>query len=191
VSAQFAGATDRLRPTLSERPQRVRQIDAEVWVPPKFWVLLLLALAAIVAQSTLLHSLSLRGARPSLVTILVTWAGLRCGVATGGILGLIAGLVEDGLGGAGTDVLGTTLAGFAAGSLKARFFADSLPVFACAVGAATVIRGAVTYAVMEIGLGERGMFHTFSHALAWQVVLNVVLAGAILLLLRALERIGR
>jgi rod shape-determining protein MreD len=188
MSTTNSAALDRLRPADSQRAERIQPVDAEISVRPKFWVLVLLALSAIIIQSTLLHPLSVRGASISLVTILVTWTGLRCGVATGGLLGLIAGLIEDGLGSAGANVLGTALAGFFAGLLNPRFFADSLPVFVSAVAGATVLRGIVTYLVMEIGLGERGMFHRYSHEIFWQVILNAAVAAAILFALRLRAR---
>ena len=183
MSSLDAAAIERLRP--EQRHERIRPQDAEVWVPPKFWVLLLLAVAAILAQSTVLHAVSLRGATMSLVTVLLVWTGLRCGVTTGGLLGLLAGLIEDALGGGGTNVLGTTLVGFGAGLLNARFFADSLPVFVSAVAGATIVRAATTYAVLELGFGERGLFHRSSHELVWQILLNVVAAALTLLVLRA------
>lgn len=179
-------AIERLRLQGAEPRERVRPQDAEVSVRPKFVWLATLALAAIVAQSTILRSVSLGGAHLSLLTILLVWTGLRCGVTTGGILGFIAGLVEDGLGSGGANVLGTTLVGFGAGLLNTTFFSDSLPVFVAAVASATIVRGIVTYLVMEIGLGERGMFHRYSHELVWQVLLNAVAAAITLLVLRAI-----
>lgn len=186
MSSLTPAGVERLRPAGAQRRERIRPEDAEVSVRPKFIWLLLLALGAIVVQSTILHSLSVGGARPSLLTVLLVWTGLRCGVATGGLLGFVAGLVEDGLGSGGANVFGTTLVGFGAGLLNVRFFADSLPVFVSAVAVATIVRGAFTYLVMEIGLGERGMFHRYSHELVWQVLLNAVTAALTLLVLRAI-----
>lgn len=177
-------ALERLRPQGVQR-QRVRPEDAQVSVPPRFWVLVLIALAAIILQATLLRPLSLRGANVSLVTVLLVWTGLRCGVTTGGLLGLLAGLIEDALGGGGANVLATTLVGFCSGLLHVRFFADSLPIFVSAVAGATVLRAAVTYLVIELGLGERGTFHRMSHELVWQVLLNSVAAAIALVALRA------
>jgi rod shape-determining protein MreD len=192
VSSLSPGAAlDRLRPEGADRRPRVRPEEAEISVPPRFWVLVLLALAAIIVQSTLLRPLAVRGAHISLVTVLLVWTGLRCGVSTGGALGFIAGLIEDALEGGGTDVLATSLVGFGAGLLNVRFFADSLPVFVSAVACATVLRGGVSYLVMEIGLFERGTFHRVSHELLWQVVLNSVAAAVTLLALRAIAHARR
>jgi len=184
-------ALDRFRPEGEQRHPRVRPDEAEVFVPPRFWVLVVLAIGAVLIQSTLLRPLSLRGAHISLVTVLLVWTGLRCGISTGGILGLIVGVVEDALGGGGANVLATTLVGFSAGLLNVRFFADSLPVFVSAVAGATVLRGIVTYLVSEVGLGVRGSFHRVSHELVWQVVLNAVVAAITLLVLRTMSNMRR
>jgi rod shape-determining protein MreD len=184
-------ALDRFRPEGEQRHPRVRPEEAEVFVPPRFWILVVLAIGAVLVQSTLLRPLSLRGAHVSLVTVLLVWTGLRCGISTGGILGLIVGIVEDALGGGGANVLATTLVGFSAGLLNVRFFADSLPVFVSAVAGATVLRGIVTYLVSEVGLGVRGSFHRVSHELVWQVLLNAVVAAIVLLVLRAISNARR
>jgi rod shape-determining protein MreD len=192
VSSLSPGAAlDRLRPEGGGRRSRVRPEEAEVSVPPRFWVLVLLMVTAVIVQSTLLRPLAVRGAHISLVTVLLVWTGLRCGVSTGGALGLIAGLIEDALGGSGADVLATSLVGFGAGLLNVRFFADSLPVFVSAVAGATILRGIVSYLVIEIGLFERGTFHRVSHELLWQVVLNSVAAAVTLLVLRAIAHARR
>ena len=175
-------ALDRLRPEGgSRRTEAVRPQDAEVFVPPRFWMLLLLAVGAIIVQSTVLQPLSLHGAHVSLLTILLVWTGLRCGVTTGGALGLLSGAVEDALGGAGVNVIACTVTGLCAGLLNVRFFADSLPVFVSAVGLATVLRGLITYVVSELALGIRGSFHRASHELVWQCVLNCTVAALVLL----------
>ena len=184
-------ALDRFRPEGEQRRPRVRPEEAEVFVPPRFWILVALAIGAVLIQSTLLRPLSLRGAHVSLVTVLLVWTGLRCGISTGGILGLIVGIVEDALGAGGANVLATTLVGFSAGLLNVRFFADSLPVFVSAVAGATVLRGIVTYLVSEVGLGVRGSFHRVSHELVWQVLLNAVVAAIVLLVLRAISNARR
>lgn len=175
-------ALDRLRPEGgARRADAVRPQDAEVFVPPRFWALLLVAIGAIVVQSTILQPVSLRGAHISLLTILLVWTGLRGGVTTAGALGLLSGIVEDALGGSGVNVLATTVTGLCAGLLNVRFFADSLPVFVSAVGLATLLRGVVTYAVSELAFGIRGSFHRASHELAWQCVLNCAVAACVLL----------
>lgn len=180
-----SGALDRLRPEGGRlRTDAVRPQDAEVFVPPRFWALVIAAIGAIIVQSTLLQPVSLRGAHVSLLTILLVWTGLRCGVTTAGALGLVSGVIEDALGGSGANVLATTITGLCAGLLNVRFFADSLPVFVGAVAYATLLRGAITYIVSELALGIHGSFHRVSHELIWQCVLNCAVAACALLVER-------
>jgi rod shape-determining protein MreD len=166
------------------RAARRQSVDAEISVAPRFSLLLLSGVAAVVVQATLLHGVSLRGAHVSIVTVLVVWTGLRCGVVTGGWLGLICGLLEDALGGGGVNVVSTSLVGFLAGTLSNRFFSDSLPVFAAAIAGGTAIRFASTYLIFEFVYGERGLFLPTSHEFAWTALLNCALGTAVLLGLR-------
>lgn len=159
-------------------------VDAEVFVAPAFWLLLALTAAAVILQATLLRGAAFRGGHVSLLTVLIVWIGLRCGIVTGGWLGLIGGLLEDALGGGGVNVLGTTLIGFGSGLLSNRFFSDSIPVFAAAVAGATILRTLVRYVLLETAFGERGLFRPMAHAAAWELLLNVAVAVITLLLMR-------
>ncbi len=164
-----------------------RPLDAGAAAAPSFGVLLALAVLAVVWQATFGHAWTLRGAQPSPLTVLVVWAGLRCGPATGGWLGLLGGALEDALGGGGGAVLGTTAVGFFAGLLSSRFFADSLPVVVAAVAGGTIVRNAVTYLVLEIGAGERGTYHRIAHATLWEILLNCAIAAVAVVVLRWLS----
>jgi hypothetical protein len=64
-------------------------------------------------------------------------------------------------------------------------------VFVSAVAGATVVRALTTYVVLEAGFGERGLFHRSSHALVWQILLNVIAAALTLLVLRAIAHARR
>lgn len=168
---------------LRSGPARARRapLDAEVSVAPRFSILLALGLIALLLQSTLLHGLTLRGAHISLVTVLVVWTGLRCGVVTGGWLGLILGFLEDALGGGGANTIATTLVGFGSGMLANRFFSDSLPVFLSAIAVATAMRYVATYIFFEFIDGERGLFIPLSHEFVWAAILNAVVGTIVLL----------
>jgi rod shape-determining protein MreD len=168
-------------------PARTRRVpvDAEVSVAPRFSVLLVLGLVALLLQSTLLHGVTLRGAHVSIVTVLVVWTGLRCGVVAGGWIGLILGVLEDALGGGGANTIAATLIGFGSGMLANRFFSDSLPVFLSALTAATAIRYAATYIFFEFIDGERGLFIPLSHEFVWSVLLNGLVGTVVLLAVRA------
>jgi rod shape-determining protein MreD len=177
-------SADRLRaaPRVLFGPQR--PVDAEVSVPPRFSLLLLLAALAVLLQAAFGHAWTLRGAQPSLLTVLVVWTGLRCGPTTGGWLGLLGGALEDALGGGGATVLAMTCIGFLSGLLSSRFFADSLPVVIAAVAGGTIVRNAIMYLVLEIGLGERGIYHRLAHAAAWETLLNCIVAALAVIALR-------
>jgi len=170
------------------RAARRRSVDAEVSVAPRFSLLILLAVIAVLTQSTILHGATLRGAHVSLVTVLLVWTGLRCGVVTGGWLGLLCGLLEDALGGGGANVLSATLVGFLSGMLANRFFSDSLPVFLAALVGATAVRFVATYFFFEFVYGERGLFLPLSHEYAWTAVLNCAVGSVLLLGLRLREQ---
>jgi len=161
-----------------------RPVDAGAAAPPRFALLLLLAAIAVLLQVTLAHAWTLRGAQPSLLTVLIVWTGLRCGPTTGGWLGLIGGVLEDALGGGGANVLGGALVGFLSGLLSSRYFAESLTVVIAAVAGGTIVRNAVSYIVLEIAYGDRGTYHRFAHATAWEVLLNCTLAAIVVLALR-------
>jgi rod shape-determining protein MreD len=167
------------------RAARRRPVDAEISVAPRFSILLLLGVAAVFLQATLLHGVALRGAHVSLVTVLVVWTGLRCGVVAGGWLGFACGLLEDALGGSGANVIGATLVGFFSGTLANRFFSDSIPLFVGVLAGATALRSLVDYLVFEYVYGERGLFRTASHELFWAALANCALGVVVLLVLRA------
>jgi rod shape-determining protein MreD len=193
VSAFDAGRdADRLRSSPA-RAVRSATVDAEISVAPRFSALLAIAFGVAVLQSTVLSGVELRGAHLSLLTVLVVWTGLRCGVVTGGWLGLFAGALADALGGGGVNVLGFTLAGFGAGMLANRFFWDSLPVFVGAVAGATIVRSFIAYALLAIAFGERGAFTRTAHETAWSIILNCALAAGALAVMRSARnlRTGR
>jgi len=168
-------------------PTRARRapVDAEVSVAPRFSVLLALGLLALILQSTSLHGLTFRGAHVSLVTVLIVWTGLRCGVVTGGWLGLILGFLEDALGGGGANTIAATLVGFGSGMLANRFFSDSLPVLVSALTAATAMRFVANYIFFEFIDGERGLFIPLSHEFVWSALLNAIVGAIVILALRA------
>jgi rod shape-determining protein MreD len=174
---------DRLR-SGPRRTPRIAHVDAEISIPPRFSVVLAIAFACAVVQSTMLAGVELRGAHISLLLVLVVWTGLRCGVVTGGWLGFFAGLFADALGGGGVNVIGFTLAGFGAGLLANRFFWDSLPVFIGAVALATIVHALTAWMVLAIAFAERGAFIRTTHAMAWEVVVNCAVAALALAIIR-------
>ncbi|MDQ2818114.1 MAG: hypothetical protein M3T49_07910 [Candidatus Eremiobacteraeota bacterium] len=167
-----------------KRPHNPQPVDAEVWVAPKFAALAALAVVCVILQATLLAHVSVGGAQVGLLTVLIVWTGLRCGVTTGGWLGLLGGICEDALGGHGLNVVGTTLIGFGAGMLSSRFFHDSFPIFVGATAAATLVRAGITYIVLETAFGYRGLFEREAHSALWLVALNCATASVVIVYLR-------
>jgi cell shape-determining protein MreD len=167
-----------------QRATRMRPLDAEVSVAPRFSTLIILGVLAVIAQATIAHTLTLRDAHLSFVTVLLVWTGLRCGVVTGGWLGFACGLLEDALGGTGSNVVSASLIGFLSGTLSNRFFSDSLPVFLTAIALATLVRAGCDYVTFELVFGERGLFHTAIRQAGWSCVLNCAFGAAVLLILR-------
>ena len=159
-------------------------VEAGASAPPRFATLLLIAAVLAVAQAAFGHAWTLRGGQPSPLTVLVIWTGMRCGPTTGGWLGFFSGALEDALGGGGAYVLGSTAIGFLAGLFSTRFFSDSLPAITLAVAAGTIVRNAITYIVLEAAFGERGLYHRFAHATAWEALLNCAIAAVAVLALR-------
>ena len=178
-----ARADDRLR-LGSDRPRRTVRVDAEISTPPRFGLLAALALLAAIVQSTVLSGVALRGAHVSLLLILVVWTGLRCGIVTGGWLGLLAGLFADAMGGGGVNIIGFTLAGFGAGLLANRFFWDSFPVFIAAVAGGTALCAFSSWAALALAFGERGAFARDCHIAAWAIVVNCAASAVALVLIR-------
>lgn len=168
--------------------RQAKGIDVEVAAAPKFWVLALLAAAIVLLQATVLQTVSLRGAHPSLLTVLLAWTGLRCGIIAGGWLGFVGGIMEDALGGAGVNVVGATLVGYLAGLVGNRYFWDSLPVFVATVAGATVVRAFSSYAFVAFVLGDRGMLTRMSHATFWEMLANAAAAALTLALLRYVSK---
>ena len=154
-------------------------------------MLLAIAFACAVLQSTYLSGLQLRGAHASLLIVLVVWTGLRCGVVTGGWLGFFAGLIADALGGGGVNVLGFTIAGFGAGLLANRFFWDSLPVYVGAVALATMAHAFIAWMILALAFSERGAFIRTTHETAWAVVVNCAVAALSLAIIRFASAVRR
>lgn len=155
-------------------------VDAVVNAQPRFRWLVLAAVVAALLQATLLHDPVLRGASPSLLTIVLIWSGLRGGALIGGWVGLVGGALEDALGGGGVHALGAVAVSALAGALSRRFFPESIAVFAGAIVAGTLLRDSIDYVLAEVALGQRGLWLHVSHAMAWEALWNTLLAVMLL-----------
>jgi rod shape-determining protein MreD len=144
---------------------------------------------AIIAQTTLLHFVSLRGATPSLVLVAVVWFAIRVDARRAAAYGLIAGVCEDVLA-AGTGAawtISTTLTATLISIASRGFFADSIPLVTLATIVATLLRALLFWTVMSLEGYPAGMAGTHFHQALWQALLNAVVMVVAMLLARRLE----
>src|SRR5947209_4525696 len=95
---------------------------------------------ALLAQSTIVHYVSIRGVVPSLVLVVVVWYAIRADARRAAIFGLIAGACEDALGGStgAAWTISTTLTAATTSMLSRGFFADSTPLVSAITAVATL-----------------------------------------------------
>ena len=146
--------------------------------PPWFVVAALLA-AALLVQSTLAQYLTLRGAAPPLVLLVVAWYAVRAGALRGLTFGLLAGACEDAL--AWNGVPGWTFASGITGAILGRFCGTQM-----SESRFWLIAGAALAALFRYGLfaffeqlsGRPPMLGTAHlHAALWQSAYAALLSG--------------
>ncbi len=160
--------------------------------PPAPWIVAVALVAALGVQSSFAPFIAIRGATPSLVTLVVAWYALRTGSAHGLALGLFAGACEDALGGA-TGVAWTFATGFAgaaAGRLAHTWFGDTKVVLVPAVAALTFARFTVFAFAMALGGHSASLGLQQLHVALWQSALDALLAYAGLVVLPSLGGFG-
>ena len=146
-------------------------------------------IAAVIAQATLVHAVSIRGVVPSVVLAVVVWYALRVDVLRAAIYGLAAGLCEDVLaantGAAWT--ISTLAAAVTAGILSRGFFADSIPLAAAITIVATLLRALLFWTIMSFEgyPGGLGMMHAREALLAAAFNAALIVAATL-----AVRRIG-
>jgi len=159
------------------------------FVGPEWWVAAIYLALALLVQIELTHFVSVRGAEPSFVLIVVIWYALRTDMRAAAIFGLIAGLCEDVFsaqtGAAWT--ISTTLTAIFANYLTRWFFADSIPVVAGVVLVATLLRRMLFWVGMALQGYPAGHARTHLHEALWEALLNAVLAAIALLAFRMIE----
>ncbi len=147
----------------------------------------LLAIGLLV-QIEALHYFSFRDARPSIVLVVVVWYASRAELRSAAIFGLIAGLCEDALGATGAAwTISTMLAAAFASTLSRWFFADSIPVAAGVVFAATLLRRLVFWIVMALQGYPAGYARLHFHQALWTALLNALLVCAAMAVARRFQ----
>jgi rod shape-determining protein MreD len=156
---------------------------------PQWHVAAAFCLLALVAQSTVVHYLSVRGVVPSVVLVVVVWYAIRVDVRRAVLYGLFAGICEDvlaGTTGAAWTISTASVAGFT--SLLTRdFFADSIPLAAAVTAMATVLRALLFWTVMSLEGYPAGLAGLHLHQALWQAAFNVVVMVVAIVVARRFE----
>ena len=149
---------------------------------PVWYVVAALLAGALLAQATLAPLLTLRGAAPPLVLLVVFWFAVRSGSLRGLAFGLFAGACEDALAwnGAPAWTFATGVVGGLAGRLHGTQLAESRAWMILGAAAAALVRY-VLFAIFE-QLGGRVPLlpATHLHAALWQAVYAAVLAALLI-----------
>ncbi|GAC1302507.1 MAG: hypothetical protein NVSMB19_11860 [Vulcanimicrobiaceae bacterium] len=159
---------------------------------PTWWVVALALVAALGLQASFAPFIAIRGATPSLVTLVVGWYALRTGSAYGLAFGTFAGACEDALGG-GTGAawtVATAFAGATAGRLARTWLADTKVVLVPAAAALTFARFAVFALVMTLGGRPIALGTQQLHIALWQSALDALLTYVALAVVPSLGGLG-
>lgn len=152
---------------------------------PLWWRAGLYLLLALVVQMEVMHYATLRGAQASAVLVVVVWYALRSDLLYAAAFGVIAGLLEDLFGLTGIAwTVATPLAAMFVSLLSRWFFADSIPILAGVVVAATLVRRMVFWVTMALQGYPPGYARLHLHEALWEALLNAVLISALVLLAR-------
>lgn len=133
--------------------------------------------AALIAQTTVVHAFAVHNVVPSLVFIVVVWYAMRVDTRRAALYGLIAGACEDALApGTGASwTLATGASALAASMLSRGFFADSIPFVAAITIAATLVRSLIFWIVMALCGYPAGLAGMHFHEALFGAALNAAL----------------
>jgi rod shape-determining protein MreD len=173
----------------TNKPTEATAAPAYVPDPPATWAVALAVFVALLVQSTLEPYIALRGAAPSLVTLVVTWYGVRMGSLRGLACGLAAGACEDALAGLTgcAWTFATGIAGTIAGRLSRTWLADTKLVLVPFAGAITLVRF-LAFAILMQAQG-RALALPLLH-LREAILQSIIDALLALVVLVAIPRLG-
>jgi rod shape-determining protein MreD len=147
------------------------------------------AVAALIAQTTLVHYLAIRGVVPSFVLVVVVWYAIRVNARRAAVYGLFAGFCEDALStqtGAAW-MISTSLSALLASWLSRGFFADSLPLATGITVVATLLRALTFWVVMAFSGYPSGLGALHFHEAVLQAALNAATIAVAMLVTRRFE----
>lgn len=159
------------------------------FVGPAWYVAGAWLLAAVLAQTTLVHYLAIRNVVPSIVLVVVVWYAIRVDARRAALYGLVAGLCEDALsaqtGAAWT--IATSVTALLASRLSRGFFADSIPLVTAITAIATLVRALCFWAIMAIFGYPAGLGAMHFHEALLQAALNVAVIVVAMLIARRFD----
>lgn len=150
---------------------------------PEWWRAGLYLVLALLAQIEVMHYVTFRGAEVSTVVVVLVWYALRADLLQAVAFGLAAGLCED-IFSAQTGVawtMATPLTALFVSWLSRWFFADSIPILAGVVIAATLLRRMLFWIVMALQGYPPGYARVHLHEALWEALLNAVLVSVLAL----------
>lgn len=159
------------------------------FVGPAWYVAGTWAVAALIAQTTLVHYLAIRGVVPSVVLVVVVWYAIRVNARRAAVYGLFAGFCEDALStqtGAAW-MISTSLSALLASWLSRGFFADSLPLATGITVVATLTRALLFWVVMALSGYPSGLGALHFHEAVLQAALNAATIVVAMLVTRRFE----
>jgi cell shape-determining protein MreD len=173
----------------ANRPVETTAAPAYVPDPPALWQVSLALAGALLLQSTLAPVISIRGASPSFVSLIVAWYAIRTGSLRGLAFGLIAGACEDALAGLSgvAWTFATGLAGTLAGRLARTWLADTRVVLVPFAAAITLVRFAAFALFMQAQGRPLALPAEHLHVALLQSALDAAIALALLLYFPALR----
>jgi len=176
---------------LSSSKSRTPKPHVAPFVGPAWYVAAAWLAAALLAQSTVVHYVAIRGVVPSLVLVVVIWYAIRVDARRAALYGLVAGLCEDALSahsGAGWTIA-TCLSAVVASVLSRGFFADSIPLVILITVVATLIRALIYWVVAALGGYPPGLGAMHLHEAVLASALNVAVMVIAMLAARRFDRV--
>jgi rod shape-determining protein MreD len=141
----------------------------------KLWLLL-----ALFVQTAFAPWLTVRGAIPSFVTVVVVLYALRSGARGAVVIGALAGVATDAIAGTGGGWTVAYLAiALGASATRTLFFADGVVLPSVVVGAAVLVRNAIFWIVMSAEGYPRGYGMAHLHTAILQAVLTALVAALV------------
>jgi rod shape-determining protein MreD len=159
------------------------------FVGPPWHVAALWLVAAVIAQSTVVHYAAVRNVVPSLVLVVVVWYAIRVDARRAAFFGLLAGLCEDvhSLQTGAAWTIATTLTAILTSVSSRGFFADSIPLVCVMTFVATLLRALLFWTAMGFEGYPPGLAGLHFHQALLEAALNVAVMVLAMLVIRRFD----